>query len=240
MTAAPAPPPAPRAAAPAPARGVFISFEGGDGTGKSTQVGRLAAALRAGPGREVVTTREPGGTPLGAALRELLLHGEDMSPRAEALVYAADRAHHVAALVRPALARGAVVVTDRYLDSSVAYQAGGRELVPSEVEGLSRWATDGLLPDLTILLDLDPVAAAARLTGSPDRLERAGDAFHRRVREAFLARVAAEPERWCVVDAAQGPDAVARQVAAAVEQRLGLRLGALRPGTPAQVSQEHA
>jgi len=239
MTSASALPSVPRAGTEATTRGVFISFEGGDGTGKSTQVGLLAEALRTATGREVVTTREPGGTPLGAALRELLLHGEDMSPRAEALVYAADRAHHVATLVRPALARGAVVVTDRYLDSSVAYQAGGRELAAAEVEGLSRWATDGLLPDLTILLDLDPVAAAARLTGSPDRLERAGDAFHRRVREAFLARAEAEPQRWCVVDAAQAPEGVAREAAAAVEQRLGLRLGAVSPGTPAQVSQEH-
>src|SRR5690606_473899 len=119
---------------------------------------------------------EPGGTELGAQLRQAVLHGEDLDPRTEALLYAADRAHHVATVVRPALARGAVVVTDRYLDSSVAYQAGGRELSESEVENLSLWATEGLLPDVTVLLDLDPVEAAGRLTGSPDRLERAGSA----------------------------------------------------------------
>jgi len=206
--------------------GLLVSFEGGDGAGKSTQVRLLAEALRASGDREVVTTREPGGTPLGVRLRELLLHGEDMAPRAEALIYAADRAHHVASLVRPAMERGAVVLTDRYLDSSVAYQAGGRELGADDVERLSLWATDGLLPDLTVLLDLDPAVAATRLTGDPDRLERAGSEFHRRTREAFLARAAAEPARWCVIDASQDAGAVAAQVRAAVAGRLGLALHA--------------
>ena len=193
--------------------GLFVSFEGGDGVGKSTQVallGRHLAAL----GREVVVTREPGGTPLGVELRRAVLHGEDLDPRTEALLYAADRAHHVASLVRPALERGAVVLTDRYLDSSVAYQGTGRGLGADEVERLSLWAVQGLLPHLTVLLDLDPAVGLARLTGDPDRLESAGDEFHRRTREAFLARAAAEPHRWLVVDASQPAEDVAAQVRA--------------------------
>ncbi|NYD87082.1 dTMP kinase [Cellulomonas oligotrophica] len=197
------------------ARGVFVSFEGGDGVGKSTQVVLLARHLTA-QGHEVVVTREPGGTPLGLELRQAVLHGDDLDPRTEALLYATDRAHHVASVVRPALARGASVVTDRYLDSSVAYQGTGRDLGADEVERLNLWAVDGLLPDLTVLLDLDPVVGLARLTGDPDRLESAGDEFHRRTRQAFLDRAAADPGRWVVIDAAQAPDVVAAQV----QQRL--------------------
>ena len=162
-----------------------MSFEGGDGAGKSTQAHLLGDWLR-GLGREVVLTREPGGTELGQLLRDAVLHGDHVDARTEALLYATDRAHHVASLVRPALERGAVVVTDRYLDSSVAYQGSGRDLGADEVERLSLWAVDGLLPALTVLLDLDPVEGRGRLTGDPDRLERAGDEFHRRTREAFL------------------------------------------------------
>lgn len=185
---------------PAP-RGLFVSFEGGDGAGKSTQA-RLLADWFAAQGRDVVVTFEPGDTALGAELRRLVQHGEDLDPRTEALLYAADRAHHVAAVVRPALARGAVVITDRYLDSSVAYQGSGRELGAAEVEELSLWATQGLLPDLTVLLDVDPAVGAARITRSLDRIERAGDAFHRAVREAFVDRAAADPSgRWLVLDA---------------------------------------
>lgn len=192
-------------------RGVFVSFEGGDGAGKSTQVALLGHHLAA-LGREVVVTREPGGTPLGVELRRAILHGEDLHPRTEALLYAADRAHHVASLVRPALARGAVVLTDRYLDSSVAYQGTGRGLGADEVERLSLWAVEDLLPDLTVLLDLDPAVGLTRLTGDPDRLESAGAEFHRRTREAFLARAAADPGRWVVLDASQPADVVAAQV----------------------------
>ncbi|WP_051681918.1 dTMP kinase [Cellulomonas sp. HZM] len=203
------------------AGGVFVSFEGGDGAGKSTQVGLLAAWLRA-HGREVVVTREPGGTPLGQTLRDAVLHGEDMDPRTEALLYAADRAHHVASLVRPALERGAVVVTDRYLDSSVAYQGSGRDLGADEVEQLSLWATGGLLPALTVLLDLDPAVARTRLTGDPDRLERAGDEFHRRTRQAFLDRAAADEGRWLVLDAARPADDLAGAVRARVASLIGV------------------
>ncbi|MCL1871405.1 MAG: dTMP kinase [Promicromonosporaceae bacterium] len=202
--------------------GYFVSFEGGDGGGKTTQARLLGEWLGAALGREVVLTREPGGTELGAELRRAVLHGQDMGPRAEALLYAADRAHHVASLVRPALERGAVVITDRYLDSSVAYQAGGRQLSEDEVERLSLWAVEGLLPDVTILLDVDPATSAARMTGDPDRLERAGDAFHRRTREAYLRRAEADPGRWVVVDAVGTVDEVHARVRAALAGRLGL------------------
>ncbi|MBO3085101.1 dTMP kinase [Cellulomonas fengjieae] len=200
--------------------GLFLSFEGGDGAGKSTQA-RLLGDWLTSLGREVVLTREPGGTELGVLLRDAVLHGDHVDARTEALIYATDRAHHVASLVRPALARGAVVVTDRYLDSSVAYQGSGRDLGADEVERLSLWAVDGLLPAVTVLLDLDPVAGKARLTGDPDRLERAGDDFHRRTREAFLGRAAAEPARWLVLDATRPVD----ELAAAVRDRVAPLLG---------------
>lgn len=206
--------------------GFFLSFEGGEGVGKSTQARLLGEWLRAELGREVVLTREPGGTTLGMELRNAVLHGEDLDARTEALLYAADRAHHVHALVRPSLARGAVVITDRYLDSSVAYQGDGRDLGAAEVEQLSLWATEGLLPDLTVLLDLDPLVGLTRLTGDPDRLERAGDAFHARTRQAFLDRAAADPGRWRVLDAARGIDEIQAEVRAAVGSALGARLGA--------------
>lgn len=207
------------------AGGGFISFEGGDGAGKSTQSRLLGEWLETSFGREVVRTREPGGTELGRTLRQLVLHGDHVDPRTEALLYATDRAHHVASLIRPALARGAVVITDRYLDSSLAYQAGGRALDLAQLRELQLWAVGGLLPDVTILLDLDPALLADRLaaTGAPpDRLERAGDAFHRRTREAYLALAAAEPERWRVVDASGGVAEIAAQVRAAVAPVLGV------------------
>ncbi len=203
-------------------RGLFVSFEGGDGVGKSTQLRLLGAAVEAA-GHEVLLTREPGGTTLGLVLRDAVLHGEHIDARTEALLYAADRAHHVESLVRPALTRGAVVVTDRYLDSSVAYQGTGRDLGADEVERLSLWATRGLLPDVSFLLDLDPAVGRTRLTGTPDRLERAGDDFHRRTREAFLARAAADPARWCVLDAARPVEAVAADVRARVLDLLRTR-----------------
>ncbi len=201
--------------------GTFVSFEGGDGVGKSTQL-RLLAQWLAAHGREVVTTREPGGTPLGLELRRVVMHGDHVAPRAEALIYAADRAHHVATVVRPALERGAVVLSDRFLDSSVAYQGVGRELGADAVERLNLWGVEGLLPDLTVLLDLDPAVGLARLTAEPDRLERAGAEFHERTRRAFLDRAAADPGRWLVLDAAAPAQDIAAQVSARVAQLLGI------------------
>jgi dTMP kinase len=213
--------------------GFFVSFEGGDGAGKSTQLRLLGEWLVQALGREVVLTREPGGTVLGRTLREAVLHGEDVDPRTEALLYAADRAHHVRTVVRPALARGAVVLTDRYLDSSVAYQGNGRDLGEAEVEQLSLWAVEGLLPHLTVLLDLDPADGLARLAGDPDRLERAGDEFHRRTRRSFLNRAAADATgRWLVLDAARPVD----EVQAAVRARVTAALGVDVPADAAQAA----
>ena len=198
--------------------GLFVVVEGGDGTGKSTQVALLAAWLEAS-GTPAVTTREPGGTPVGRCVRELLLHGDDLAPRAEALLYAADRAHHVATVVRPQLAAGQVVVCDRYVDSTLAYQGGGRGLPAEELASISSWATGGLVPELTVLLDLDPADARARARGratAPDRLEREDAAFHAAVRERFLALAGAAPHRYAVLDAAGTPEAVAERVRAAV------------------------
>ena len=198
---------APAPASPSP--GMFITFEGGDGAGKTTQA-ELLGAWCVAQGREVVRTREPGGTPLGVEVRRILLHGGDeigaVDPRAEALLYAADRAQHVAQVVRPALARGAAVVQDRYIDSSLAYQGAGRVLDVAEVRQLSAWAVGGLWPDLTVLLDIEPGVAAERRAargGAADRLEAEADAFHRAVRDGFLALAAAEPDRYLVLDAAR-------------------------------------
>ncbi len=204
--------------------GAFITLEGGDGSGKSTQAGMLQAWLEA-QGRTVVRTREPGGTELGVEIRRLVQHTEGhVAPRAEALLYAADRAHHVATLVRPALERGEVVLQDRYLDSSVAYQGAGRELDGGQIRELSLWAADGLLPDLTILLDLDPSAGkqrmAAREDAPYDRLEEAGDAFALRVRAAYLELAAAEPDRFAVVDASGSPAEVHARVLSHVRAML--------------------
>ncbi|WP_454050417.1 dTMP kinase [Cellulomonas sp. Marseille-Q8402] len=223
-------PSAPSAALRPPSGGLFVSFEGGDGSGKSTQ-SRLLGEWLTGLGLTVVLTREPGGTELGRVLRREVLHGGDLDARTEALIYAADRAHHVASLVRPALAAGSVVVTDRYLDSSVAYQGSGRDLGADEVEQLSLWATGGLLPAVTVLLDLDPAAGMARLRDrpdQPDRLESAGDEFHRRTRAAFLDRAAADPGRWLVLDAARPVDEVAADVRARVAPLLGVPAGEQR------------
>lgn len=200
-------------------RGLWVTFEGGDGTGKTTQATRLETWLRE-QGRTVVRTREPGGTEVGVLIRDIVLHHRgEVSPRAEALLYAADRAQHVATLVRPALARGEVVIQDRYLDSSVAYQGAGRVLDAEEVRELSMWATEGSLPDVTVLLDLDPASARARLDAADkpfDRLEAEKSEFHERVRAAFLALAAADPARFLVLDAALPVD----ELAAAVRARL--------------------
>ena len=201
--------------------GLFISFEGGDGSGKSTQVDLLAKAL-ADAGRDVVVTREPGGTAMGAEIRNLLLHGDDMGPRAEALLYAADRSHHVQSKIRPALERGAVVVTDRFLDSSVAYQGAARELGTEEVRDLSLWAVGGLLPDITFLLDVSACVsaerAAARTGGKLDRLERAGAEFHEAVREQYRLLAEREPERFHILDASRAPDDLAAEIGGVVNR----------------------
>lgn len=206
------------------ASGLFISLEGIDGVGKSTQSDLLEEFLRA-QGREVVRTLEPGGTELGQEIRHLLLHRKgDVAPRAEALLYAADRAHHVATKIRPALERGEVVITDRYLDSSVAYQGVGRELSAEDVRAISMFAVEGLLPDLTILLDLEASAAAARRskTGEePDRLEREKIEFFEAVRQAFLDMAAAEPKRWLVIDARQTVAEMQEQIRTRVAELLG-------------------
>jgi len=199
--------------------GLFITLEGGDGSGKSTQAGLLAEWL-AGQGRTVLRTREPGGTPVGVLIRDIVLHHRgEVAPRAEALLYAADRAQHIATAVRPALARGEVVIQDRYFDSSVAYQGAGRVLGGTEIRDLSLWAAEGLLPQLTILLDLDETAARGRLDNANkrfDRLESEKADFHRRVRASFLGLAAAEPERFLIVDATEPVETIAATIRARV------------------------
>jgi dTMP kinase len=203
--------------------GLWVTFEGGDGSGKTTQAALLQEWLEAS-GRTVVRTREPGGTEVGVLIRDIVLHHRgDIAPRAEALLYAADRAHHIATLVQPALARGEVVIQDRYLDSSVAYQGAGRVLDHDEIRDLSLWATGGALPDVTVLLDLDPHSARARLDADDkpfDRLEAERADFHERVRTEYLELAAAEPERFLLLDAtlpaAELADAVRARVAAAL------------------------
>jgi dTMP kinase len=219
--------------------GVFVVFEGGEGAGKSTQVMRLAETLRA-QGRDVVVTREPGATDVGARIRQLVLDkAGSPSPRAEALLYAADRAHHVAAVVRPALARGAVVISDRYVDSSLAYQGAGRTLPVQEISWLSSWATGGLKPDLVVLLDIEPSVGLGRVDArglGVDRLESESRSFHDRVRYAFLDLAAADPKRYLVLDASRPADEIADTVARRLESLLAAGDAALRAasstGTP--------
>ncbi len=203
--------------------GLFISFEGIDGVGKSTQADALEEFVRE-RGREVVRSLEPGGTELGQEIRHLLLHRKgDVSPRSEALLYAADRAHHVATKIRPALEAGKVVIVDRYLDSSVAYQGAGRELETKEVRDLSLWATNGLLPDVTVLLDLDPAVARDRRdqTGTePDRLEREKIEFFSAVRKCYLELAANEPDRFLVIDATLSKDEIQKLIRARVSESL--------------------
>lgn len=200
-------------------RGRWITLEGGDGSGKTTQSDLLASWL-SDAGHSVVRTREPGGSEVGQLIRDIVLHHRgDIAPRAEALLYAADRAHHVATVVRPALDRGDVVLQDRYLDSSVAYQGAGRVLDATEIRDLSLWAAEGALPDLTVLLDLDPQAARTRLDSADkpfDRLEAEKAEFHGRVRDAYLALAAAEPERFLVIDASASADEIAADIRARV------------------------
>ncbi len=204
-------------------KGVFISFEGIDGVGKSTQADLMQSYLAA-RGLEVTRTLEPGGSDLGVEIRHLLLHRKgEVSVRSEALLYAADRAHHVASVIRPALAKGQIVISDRYLDSSVAYQGAGRELDLTEVRNLSLWAVDNLLPDLTVLLDLDAAAASVRRgkTGAePDRLEREEITFFEAARNTYLELAKNEPTRFHVVDASQDPESIWKHIQPRLETLL--------------------
>ncbi len=202
-----------------PGPGLWVTLEGGDGAGKTTQSDLLERWLRESA-RTVVRTREPGGSEVGNLIRDIVLHHRGgIAPRAEALLYAADRAQHVATVALPALARGEVVVQDRYLDSSVAYQGVGRALDAGDIRDLSLWAAEGALPDVTVLLDLDPRAARVRRDGEKrrfDRLEAEKLDFHECVRAAYLRLAAAEPERFLVLDASLP----AEEIAAAIRARL--------------------
>jgi len=197
--------------------GLFIAFEGGEGAGKSTQSQLLAALLR-DRGETVILTREPGGTAAAEAMREIVLDPqyEGLDARAEALLFAASRGDHVTQVIRPALERGDTVITDRYLDSSVAYQGIGRELGVDTVRNLSLWATRDLVPDLTIVLDIDPQLGLSRLN-NPDRLEAEPLAWHRRVRDGFVELAAAAPQRYLVLAADASVDALADSIAARVD-----------------------
>jgi len=197
--------------------GRFLVFEGGEGSGKSTQAALLAERIGA------TLTREPGGTGIGTRLREVLLASSDdevpMSDRAEALLMAADRAQHCAQVLRPSLESGTDVVCDRYIGSTIAYQGAGRGLDSTELARISAWATDGLVPDLVILLVVDPAMAAERIGAARDRIEAAGPEFHRRVSVSFVEQAAADPERWCVLDGAGTVEDVSERVWRSVLER---------------------
>lgn len=212
------PPPVPGAdddggAGPGRAHGLFVAFEGGEGVGKTTQARLIAIWLRE-QGYDVVTTQEPGATKIGMRLRALLLDTAHagMSPHAEMLMYAADRAEHVASVIEPALARGAVVITDRYVDSSLAYQGAGRGLPQQDIARLNDWATSGRVPDLTVLLDMPPEAGLGRRARSADRLESEPAEFHHRVRNGFLTLARADPSRYLVLDAAQPAEMLTEEI----------------------------
>jgi dTMP kinase len=211
-------------------RGRFVTFEGVEGSGKSTLIERLAEHLRAVE-HDVLTTREPGGTNFGRELRTMLLRrGAPPQPTAEALLMAADRAEHVARVVRPALEAGRIVLCDRYGDSTIAYQGGGSGLDRARLADLNAWATGGLVPDLTLLLDLPAEDSLGRLHArsldpAPDRFESEPIAFHQRVRQAYLELAAAEPARWLVLDARRDPDAIYREASARLDGLLAERTG---------------
>ncbi len=226
--------------------GVFVVFEGGEGAGKSTQIAHLGTLLKS-QGRDVVVTREPGATEVGARIRRMVLETHatppgptSLAPRAEALLYAADRAHHVSAVVRPALARGAVVISDRYVDSSIAYQGAGRSLAVDEISWLSAWATGGLKPNLVVLLDIDPAIGLSRagLRGEPDRLEQESLDFHERVRMGFLDLAAKDPARYLVLDASRDEKELAEEIAAKLSKLLPPLVAADGPPPPEPVAQE--
>lgn len=227
--------------------GLFIAFEGGEGAGKSTQVAALghhlagaSAGDQGGPRAaatppEVVLTREPGGTPAAEAIREVVLHPRHagLDPRAEALLFAAARGEHVREVILPALLRGAIVVTDRYLDSSVAYQGVARDLGRDLIEGLSLWAAGGLVPDLTVVLDVEPSTGLGR-SGTPDRLESEPVEFHHLVRRAFLGLAARAPHRYLVIDAGLDRDLVAAEVAQRVDELITSRIADRQSVFPAR------
>jgi dTMP kinase len=202
------------------AGGVFIVFEGGDGVGKTTQVDLLCGWL-ANAGHEVLRTFEPGDTTVGAMIRRIVLDPAtgEMSPRAETLLYAADKAQHIFSVVRPALQRGAVVVCDRYVDSMLAYQGAGRVLQLADLEHIARWATEDVRPDLTVVLDAE-LSDGVQAKSNKDRLESAGDGFHERTRQFFLELARREPERYLVLNARASREEIAADVAARVAQLL--------------------
>jgi dTMP kinase len=207
-------------------RGLFVTFEGGEGAGKSTQIARLAASLRAA-GHEVVVTREPGGSRGGEAVRHVLLSGaaEPFGPAMEAILFAAGRSDHVEQVIRPAVEGGAVVLCDRFLDSSRVYQGGTGDLDREFMQSLERVAINGMLPDLTVILDIDPAeglrrARARRGSGAADRFEKEDIGIHAQRRQAFLKIAAAEPERCIVIDASQDADDVAAEILRYVRTRL--------------------
>lgn len=206
------------------AGGVFVVFEGGDGVGKTTQVDRLCAWL-ANAGHDVLKTFEPGDTTVGAMIRRIVLDPAtgEMSPRAEALLYAADKAQHIFAVVKPALQRGAVVVCDRYVDSMLAYQGAGRALELPEIEQIARWATEDLRPDLTVVLDAE-LSDGVHAKADKDRLESAGDVFHERTRQSFLELARRDPDRYLVLDARASREEIAAQVAERITQLLKVRI----------------
>lgn len=203
------------------APGAFIVFEGGEGAGKSTQAAALAELLQA-QGRSVIRTREPGGTPAAEAIRGILLDPAfaGLDDRAEALLFAAARGDHAQRVIRPALRRGEIVVCDRFMDSSMAYQGIARGLGPDVVANLSLWATDGLVPDLTVVLDIDPQVGLSRVS-SPDRLESEPLEWHRRVREGFVEIARRDPRRYLVLDAGRPPEDLATEIAQVVAALLG-------------------
>jgi dTMP kinase len=209
--------------------GVFVVLEGGDGVGKSTQLDLLCGWLE-GRGERVVRTFEPGDTEVGRQIRRLVLDPDtgDLTARAEALLYAADKAQHVDAVIRPALVAGAVVVSDRYVDSMIAYQGAGRVLRPAEVEQVARWATEDLRPDLTVVLDVAPDRAVGAIADK-DRLEAAGDVFHARVRQHFLALADRDPGRYLVLDARRTREAIAADIRDRVAELLSDRRATLTP-----------
>ncbi len=202
---------------------MFVTFEGVEGAGKTTQVARLAARLREAGRQDVLTTREPGDGPLGAELRRLALHppmGMVVEPRAELLIMMADRAQHVGQVIRPHLESGGIVLCDRYADSSLAYQGYGRGLDLSEIAHLNVYATSGLIPDLTLLLDLDPAVGLSRQS-ERNIMEDESLPFHERIRAGFLALAETEPSRWRVLDSSRPPQTVHDEIWAVVSESLG-------------------
>jgi len=206
--------------------GKLISFEGSEGSGKSTQITRLAERLKQA-GREIVSTREPGGTALGERIRDILLHrdeGAGMAPESELLLFTAARAQLVREVIMPALRRGAVVLSDRYLDSSTVYQGAARHLAPAAVSAVNQFAVGGIMPHLTVLIDVPTEVSVARVqkrsAGQPDRIERESAAFFQKVRDGYLQAARDNPGRVVVFDGTQTPDAIERQIWAEVSQRL--------------------